>query len=189
MGRRSRSLRARALLTLAALAAGGGSQAFGVHGCASHTADAAGAYASAAGVYASAASAYASAPGGSHVPSGSHAPGGSHAPSGGHVPGGRQGSHHVPAAVPKSDGPAAHTHLPAAAASDAAADPAHPQSGVCTCLGTCHGSSQETLAVAAPAAPAPEVIVGVVERPAGRRASIRRPAFLLPYSTAPPSLG
>ena len=120
---RTPAFRMHALLALAVLALGLGSQAWGYHGCANH--------AESADVHAPDASAH------------------------------------------------AHAQLPTHSE-----DAGH---GPCTCLGTCHGSAAATtLPPMAPVAPVAVVLRQPRVQATDTRAPVVRPAFLIPYSTAPP---
>ncbi|HEX6940209.1 MAG TPA: hypothetical protein VF158_12415 [Longimicrobiales bacterium] len=111
---------------------------------------------------------------------------------------GLQGCASHAAGAPGAHGAAAHAaghaaHGPASPSSvhahgDDGAQPSHAGSGVCTCLGACHGSAPTTLA-AAPDAPFASARRVSRERIAETSIPAVRLPFLLPYPTAPPSRG
>lgn len=173
MKRRTLTLRAHALLALAALAVGGWAQASGRHGCASHIAV-------------------------SHVDLAAHdGHAEDHAAHVGHAADptehGGDAAAHACAGHVGYTAYAAHARHAATDAEPAHAAPAHhapapEHDGTCTCLGDCHAGAGISLpAYVAPIAPAATESAFAAAVEGDVAVPFRRAAYLLPYATAPPS--
>lgn len=182
MKRRTLTLRAHALLALAALAVGGWAQASGRHGCASHEAGEPGASHIAV----------------SHVDPASHdGHAEDHAAHVGHAADptehGGDAAAHACAGHVGYTAYAAHARHAATDADPAHAAPAHNapapgHDGTCTCLGDCHAGAGISLpAYVAPIAPAATESAFAAAVEGDVAVPFRRAAYLLPYATAPPS--
>lgn len=163
MNRRSLTLRAHALLTLAALALGAWAQASGLHGCASHLGGGPEAR-------------HVAADAGRLVPAAheGHAARAGQGEAAGHA---EHADHSAHVAPTLADSPAPTHHAPASE-----------HGGACTCLGNCFAGAGISLpAYATATAPAARESAVTASLEGDVVAPLGRAAYLLPYATAPPS--